>query len=357
MLKTSEINSLQQSKPLIDEHLDKFLSTEIKRSKLVDRSYTRLLTEIKDYLCSGGKRIRPHIVIATAQGYGLDVSEDVLSVACAWELIHSAMLMHDDIIDRDLVRHGQPNIAGRYQEIYGPTGVTDMEHYASSAALLSGDLLISYSQQIILESNLASDIKIQLLKYINQAIFEVVGGEFIDTETALYSIQKTDARKIARYKTASYTFIMPLLTGAALAGAGHQEQARLREIGNNLGIAFQLTDDILGIFGDMEVTGKTTDGDIREKKHTMLVQEAYNRLEGVEKDKLAKFYSSDFILSDGDIETVRQLLVSSGAKQAVLDESEALTKQAESLIAQLQITEEARQELHGLVESLLNRRS
>ncbi len=340
---------------LIDEQLDMFLALETSRAKAIDKTYGKLLQTIREYTATGGKRLRPYLVLLLYAGYGGKDTEQIVPVATAWELLHTAMLIHDDIIDRDDMRHGQPNIFGRYKVIYKQFAAEDVSHYAMSTALQAGDLLIAASGKIILESDISDAQKVVITKLINEAIFLVGGGELLDTETALQSMHKTDARKIALQKTASYTFELPMISGALLAGASKQELTTLNQIGTKLGMAYQMIDDVLGVFGESEHTGKTTDGDIRERKHTVLIQETHKRLTGSEQKELELLYDITRQLDDGDIQRVRELIIASGAREVVMQEVQDLTSQAESLISSVSITEEVRTILLGLVAKLVKR--
>lgn len=355
MITADKVYSLAQTKTQVDAFLDEFLAIELQRARAVDPSYQQMLTIMQSYLAAGGKRLRPHLAILTYQGYGGQKTPDILPVASAWELLHAALLVHDDIIDRDDMRHGALNIFGRYREVYNQAASINVEHYALSSALLVGDLLISYSQQIILNAKLDADAKIAILQLLNEAIFMVGGGELLDAESVLYPLDKTNARTIALYKTAGYTFQLPLVSGALLAGVHGQDLQSLRIIGEKLGIAFQLVDDVLGVFGQAQQTGKSTVTDIRERKRTVLVQEACSRLNKDQQQELMALYDVHHEMSQQDIMRALELLTISGAKDAVLQEARQLSDDAEKLIRQLTMQESAQQALLELITKMLSR--
>ena len=259
--------------------------------------------------------MRPRLVMLAYEAYGGKNPERVLPIATAWELLHACLLVHDDIIDRDLVRHGRPNIAGIYQEVYGDLGEADVDHYALSAALLSGDLLLMSTYELIQTAPLTSDEKLLVQKYLNQAIFSVAGGELIDTDSVLYDPQRTDPIRVAKYKTASYSLQSPLQCGAALAGATEDELKKLAEIGLHAGIAYQLKDDLLGVFGDVETTGKSNRSDILEKKRTFLIKETLKNLAPEQASTLVDFFAPNYEMGDEDAEKTVELIISSGAKE------------------------------------------
>ena len=351
-LDSLELTAVQKR---VDAQLDDFLAAETARAKAIDSTYGTLLQTIREYSATGGKRLRPYLVLLMYVGYGGHDYDRIVPVATAWELLHTALLIHDDIIDRDDTRHGQPNVFGRYKQLYANFAADDVSHYAMSTALQAGDLLIASAGKMILESDISDAQKVVITKLINEAIFLVGGGELLDTETALQPMHKTDARKIALQKTASYTFELPMISGAVLAGASQHEVTTLTQIGTKLGMAYQMIDDVLGVFGETAQTGKTTDGDIRERKHTVLIQETHKRLAITEQKELEQLYDIKRQLDENDINRVRELITQSGARDVVMNEVKDLTTQAESLIASLSITEEVRTILLQLVAKLVKR--
>jgi geranylgeranyl diphosphate synthase type II len=357
MITADKVYSLTQTKTQVDVFLDEFLATELQRATVVDPSYQQMLAIMQSYLAAGGKHLRPHLAILTYQGYGGQKTPDILPVASAWELLHAALLVHDDIIDRDDMRHGALNIFGRYCEVYNQAASINVEHYALSSALLAGDLLISYSQQIVLNAKLDADAKVAILQLLNEAIFMVGGGELLDAESVLYPLDATNARTIALYKTAGYTFQLPLLSGAVLAGVDGDDLRSLRKIGEKLGIAFQLVDDVLGVFGQAQQTGKYTVTDIRERKRTVLVQEACNRLNKEQQQELIALYDVHHEMSQQDIMRALELLTISGAKNAVMHEAKQLSEEAQKLIRELSMHENAKQALLDLITKMLSRNS
>lgn len=264
--------SLEKSQQLVNDTLLAFLNEKKAAAVSIHPSYGRLYAEIERVVFAGGKRLRPHLVFL---GYG-SYDDSIAKVAAAHELLHVALLIHDDIIDRDTLRHGQPTIHHNYDIVhYAPfiDGDKDRHHFSTSAALLAGDLLISSAYELIREAQLDTDQYQQATKLLNTAIFEVAAGELLDTEAPFMPDTYTPIL-VYRYKTTGYSFIAPLLTGASLDGKNSSEDLEhLREYATNLGIAYQIKDDCLGVFGETTITGKSTFGDLREGKQTILIAE------------------------------------------------------------------------------------
>ncbi|OGL22401.1 hypothetical protein A2707_03705 [Candidatus Saccharibacteria bacterium RIFCSPHIGHO2_01_FULL_45_15] len=300
----------------VNRVIDQYFEQSIIDASTISQSYELLWKHLQTLLRSGGKRVRPQMTLLAYDAFGGKNHTTLLPIAAAQELLHFSLLIHDDIIDRDYIRYGVPNIAGQYDTQYHPYVHDKVEriHYANSAAILGGDLMLSGAYQMIAGSHLSSSDKIIAQSLLGQSIFEVAGGELLDTEAAFMPVKPGDAVQIARYKTASYSFVIPLLTGARLAGASESQQQVLRTFAIKLGIAYQLVDDLLGVFGIEEKTGKSTSGDIREGKHTFMVEQCLERLD-TEQRMLFDISFGDPDATTATIAKVKELFVTSGAKE------------------------------------------
>ena len=303
---TAELNTI----------LEDFFARNSQKAISISPYYHDLWAEIARLMSSGGKRLRPKMTILAYQAFGGKDVQAILPIAAAQELLHLGMLIHDDIIDRDYIRYGVDNIAGGYDKMYKDlvSDKTDRLHYAHSSALLAGDLMISGAYQLMTDAKVEATKIIEVQRLFGKGIFEVVGGELIDTESAFREFGEIKSETVALYKTASYTFIVPMLIGAMLADASKADQAYLRLFAENLGIAFQLRDDIIGVFGSEAATGKSTSGDIREGKRTYMVEQLCT-LATKEQKVVFDHYFGDNAISSDEVELIRDLLVSTGAKQ------------------------------------------
>ena len=341
--------------PSIEPLLESFCDKKISEAHQINPRYGDLWLEIKQYLLAGGKRMRPRLTMMAYDAYGEKSQEDIVAVAAAWELLHACVLVHDDIIDRDLIRHGHPNIAGKYQSIYASLGSPDANHYALSAALISGDLLLMSAYELIANSPIDNNKKLIAQSYITKAIFVVAGGELIDTDSVLYPVDQSDPRSVMEYKTASYSLQLPLQCGAALAGASPKELDKLSEIGLHAGIAFQLRDDLLGVYGDSAETGKSNRSDILEKKRTALILETIDRLNPEQSARLQNLLAPDTIIDEATAEEIVELITKSGAKdvvqQLIINESAT----ALSVVDKLMVDEGHKQSFSSLISKLTTR--
>jgi geranylgeranyl diphosphate synthase type II len=340
----SEINAL----------LLEFCQEKKLKASQYGEEYSELWETIEHHLLVGGKRLRPYCVLLAFQAYeGKDPSR-IMNVAAAWELLHVALLIHDDIIDRDEIRHGEKNISGIYSEKYiSPEG----KHLALSTALLAGDVLISSAYELVQKSTIDCMQKNKAQSFLSQAMFGVIGGELADTVSVLLSVQEVDARAVATHKTAEYSLVYPFLTGAMLAQVDEAEYEKLRGLGSSLGLAYQLVDDLLGVFGNETTTGKSNTSDIQEKKRTVLLQETFSRIQSDEKNWLEERMGNNAALQDDDIQRIRELMITSGAKQKIEHEISVLEQKAHTQLDQLTMNEFGKEHMRLLVKKLCTRKS
>ncbi|HTK39425.1 MAG TPA: polyprenyl synthetase family protein [Patescibacteria group bacterium] len=301
--------SLEDTRRSVDEYIAALVAKRIAQAAEVGPSYVALWERIEHVIQAGGKRIRPYLTVV---GYG-QLDERILAVAAAQELIHVAMLVHDDIIDQDFTRHGTHNIGGMYRDSYGAhVDQAQATHYANSAALLAGDALISEAYRAICDSEFGAGIKQSVLEQLHQSVFEVIGGELMDVEAGFVSGEQFDPLQIYRYKTSSYSFVGPLLSGAFCAELSERERRTLEDFATNVGIAFQIQDDLLGVFGDEATTGKSALTDLREGKRTLLVQFHQAAMNESQREHFTAFGSQD---SDAAaLDQIKTDMVDSGAQ-------------------------------------------
>ncbi len=223
----------------------------------------------------GGKRFRPMLVINTHNELGGTNHNAALDVAAAFELLHTAFLIHDDLIDHDLLRRGIPNLAGGEAIRARAAGVDDTlaRQWGEASAILAGDLLIHFAQSMVARIEVPNQERNLLLDLLDDSMFVTAAGELADValSAGLAPAELPQVLAMISHKTANYSFSGPLKAGAILAGADTHVLEVLHEYGDLVGTAFQLRDDLLGVFGDESVTGKSNLNDLRENKITPLI--------------------------------------------------------------------------------------
>lgn len=310
---------LAVTREAVDAYIAGCLGERVRQAATIHPRYEQLWREIARVYQAGGKRMRPYLTVV---GYG-KLDEAIVPVAAAQELLHVAMLVHDDVIDQDVVRHSQPTINGAYEASYASVlPGHHATHYANSAAVLAGDALLSEAYRMVQSAPFSPAVIRHISERLSQSVFEVIGGELLDVEAAFVADETFDPMTIYRYKTASYSFVGPLLAGAMAAELDASTQAVLQAFGEQCGIAFQLQDDLIGVFGDEAATGKSTDTDLREGKRTVLIAQHQAAMNAEQ----AARYEQWFGVHDAPSETLRQLkqdIEASGARH----KTEAITQQ------------------------------
>jgi geranylgeranyl diphosphate synthase type I len=349
---------LTRVKRAVDDALQVYCEAQTARAQHLHPDFGRLWQAITDVVGAGGKRLRPYLTMLMYEGFGGEQADAVLQIACAWELLHISMLMHDDVIDRDYVRHGQPNVAGRLREAYKayPSARRSHTHFADGGAIMAGDALLAAGHHLVMTSNLTAAEKTLATELLGNAVFAVAGGEILDTEATIQPLAVVNAQLIAELKTAEYSIIGPMLTGATLAGAGEKTCANLRELGRLLGIAYQFADDLLDIIGDSAKTGKGVGHDLREGKRTELLKIAYAQADADDQKAVDKILAQDTI-TEPDAQKLKDIIMSTNAVVQLRQRIAEHKNQALQLLAQLPMQNDCKAELAWLIGYALDRES
>ncbi|WP_234988262.1 polyprenyl synthetase family protein [Demequina sp. NBRC 110056] len=318
--------------------------------------YARLWHRLGEQF-TGGKNLRPALTLAAYTGLGGEDTDAIVPVAAAMEMLHTAMLVHDDILDHDEVRRGRPNVAGsRRAELsgHGLPGAREDDHVLT-AALLSGDLALSSTYDMIARSHLPAHHRLACLELVTRAIRATIAGELLDMCGDITPVDEAEPLTVAELKTATYSCVVPLLAGATIAGADPTMITHLERIGTSLGLSFQLVDDDLGVFGDPEVTGKSNLSDLRAGKRTELMRQAYAAASPAQLEVLDRHVGSEDLDEDGAAQ-VREVLEETGARGRVLAIARQHARQA-SRIARERVPAPLSGYLLGLVDALDGRAS
>jgi geranylgeranyl pyrophosphate synthase len=243
----------------------------------LDPLFGELIQTAATYMSRGGKRLRPYLVYLGYRGFGGRSETAILRLSVAQELQHNGWLIHDDFIDRDLRRYGGPNVAGAYRTKFAASATPGGRHLADSMAILAGDVAVVSAIATILNSSFPDSYRLAAASILQQRNLEVLGGETIDVLLPTLPLAKVTPERILemyRLKTGSYSFVAPLQIGATLAGAPAAQLPGIAAFGEPLGVAFQIVDDLLGMFGNEDELGKSVLSDLREGKRTILVTSA-----------------------------------------------------------------------------------
>lgn len=290
-----------------EKYYTTYFKTRIKDVKKYPRLIQKFYGELEDF-GKGGKRLRPYLVWL---GYRLAKSQSskdlkkILPVCLAYELMHSFLLIHDDIIDRSDTRRGKPAIHKGYEKIGGP-------HYGLSQAILLGDLVFVEAFYLIAKANIESKLKVGILSRLVEITRETMYGEALDVEYGLSRPVIKQIWQVYDLKTASYSFVGPMSVGVILAGATYAMPSALMKFGMQIGRAYQLKDDVLGVFGDEKVLGKSVLSDMREGKNTVLIFKALEMSGQKERQSISRIWGK----RDGGVKElgeIREVIAASGA--------------------------------------------
>ena len=354
---------------------------QLRLDRLVDERASILLTIAEEtapiarfsrQFLRGGKRFRATFcwegwrAVAEEDRPGWEAAADgVVTVASALEVFHAAALVHDDLIDSSDTRRGAPSAHRRFEEVSRENGYAgDAEGFGRAAAILLGDLLQSWSDDLFTEGvrALPAPAAAEARAEFEQMRIDVTAGQFLDLveERAWPNVPQEDAllraQRVILYKSAKYSVEAPLIIGASLGGASLAQVASLRDFALPLGIAFQLRDDLLGVFGDPSVTGKPAGDDLVEGKRTVLIALARQEMAPGPRRLL------DELLGDPDLDAeqialLQATLRESGAEDRVETMIEENVRAARIALEEAPINDDARDRLDLLIEPVTRRAS
>ncbi|MFE5736196.1 polyprenyl synthetase family protein [Streptomyces celluloflavus] len=305
--------------PLIREQVDAcltgFLTGKIRTA--ARQGFSQEIPEIiAEFIGAGGKRLRPLLCVVgwhAAGGPGRPLP--LLRTAAALEMFHASALIHDDIMDRSETRHRHPTV--HHMLTHRHAGGRAPEWFGISAAIMAGDMALVWSDELLNSAGLSPARLATARSMVDAMREEVIHGQFLDLLAPLGPGTDLDAAwHIILHKTARYTIEYPLRLGAALAGAERALHAALTRFAIPVGEAFQLRDDLLGVFGDPVRTGKPVLDDLREGKHTVLLTLAAQRADRHQRDLLERLIG-DPHLDEDDAARVRAVLQATGAHTTV----------------------------------------
>ncbi|AHI00090.1 polyprenyl synthetase family protein [Kutzneria viridogrisea] len=330
----------------------------------IEDSFGVAVDALATFVLGGGKRIRPTFAWWGWRGAGGDPSgpqtQAVVRAVSALELIQACALVHDDLMDASAVRRGSPTVHVAFAQRHRANDWAGApERFGQAAAVLLGDLALAWADDMLRESGLSGAQLDRAAGPWRAMRTEMLAGQYLDVLTQARADSSPEAAlRVDRLKTAAYTVERPLHLGAALAGAGPELVDGLRRFGVDIGLAFQLRDDLLGVFGDPEVTGKPAGDDLREGKRTLLVSLGLTRAEQGGQHARARALREAIGRADLDepgVDAVRELLVELGAVDAVEARIGELTERALATLRATELAEPAESRLAALAVAATRR--
>ena len=349
-----------QLREQVDAELRAFLDDAVARTRAAADDLGPFADALRAFVLDGGKRLRPAFCywsfVALDRDAEAPLAAATLRAAASLELVQAAALVHDDVIDNSATRRGRPSVHEQFAKLHlqaqwaGPAA-----DFGRAAAILLGDLALVWADTMLTRSGLDPD-RIAAAQPVWAAMrTEVMAGQYLDLlEQARGGGSVDRALAVARLKSAHYTVERPLHLGAAFAGADASVRSALSEFGLPLGEAFQLRDDLLGVFGNPSETGKPAGDDLREGKRTVLVALACEAADDGQRRRLDALLGDPDIDDDG-VDTLRQILVETGATERLEEMINGRLKAAMTALHGLQLTERGREQLSLLAKAATDR--
>lgn len=276
------------------------------------------LTESLSQMMASGKRLRPAFSYWGYRAAGGIDNEEILQASTALEFLQACALIHDDVMDDSDTRRGMPSSHRQFETLHrNNSWQGDSKQFGIGGAILLGDLCLSWADELLMTSKFELDHLTNAKNLYDLMRTELLAGQYLDLlEQAKSNASVENILQVITYKSAKYTIERPLHMGALLAGADARTLQTLSDYGLPLGVAFQLRDDILGVFGDEKITGKPAGDDLREGKRTILVATALSKTKGSDHE-LLKTSLGDKYLSASNISELQKILTDCGAVDEV----------------------------------------
>jgi geranylgeranyl diphosphate synthase type I len=314
-----------------------------------------VFTTLHRFVLAGGKRLRPLFCYWGWRSAGGADGVPIIAAAAALELFHAFALIHDDIMDGSDRRRGEPSVHRLFADLHTRSSWRgDPASYGRNTALLCGDLCAAWADQMFHECGLSAEQVHQGYGVFAIMRTEVIAGQYLDLVSGVGDGSVASALTVIRMKAARYTVTRPLQIGAALAGAGDESLAALAAFGDPLGDAFQLRDDVLGVFGDPAVTGKSILDDLREGKPTVMMALARGSADRDQQRRLKELFGNPDLDPDGAAE-LRQVIIDTGALDRIEQMIKVRTDAAMGALADAPVSAEALPVLTALAAEAVDR--
>ncbi len=361
------MQKLLDYKNTVDPEMEKFLDSKIEEIGDPKDPYSKVTSFLKDYTLRGGKRIRPaftyygYLLFADGSNFDEDYMREVIKLSIATELKQTFYLIHDDISDKSDLRRGESSmhkmLEAWYKEIF-----TDDEDkaidYGIAMGIFAGDHANALAYKAITQIKLSKEKKYDAIEILNDTDLYTLRGQMLDMHSgiSLEMLIEEELLNIHELKSAIYTIRSPLLVGAMLAGASEEQQNTLSDYAMLLGVAFQLQDDILGLFGDEETLGKPADSDLKEGKKTLLMIKALENAKHSEK-RIINEYLGNPNITEYMVKQVQDIVISTGSLDHSVNLAKKLINESKEYLNQLEnVNPKAKEFLEDFADYMLERK-
>jgi len=343
----------------INTSLSQFFEHESGYLQSIGSELNPVADALGHFLLDSGKRLRPLFATIGFLGAGGELTPQIIRAASSLELVHVCALIHDDVMDASDTRRGAPAIHKQFEALHQSEKLHgSSEQFGVAAAILLGDLALIWAAKALHESGVPAELILRSLPFYDEMRVELMAGQYLDVfEQALASESVERSLKVARYKSGKYSIERPLHFGASFApGFSSAIIDTYSDYGLPLGEAFQLRDDVIGVFGDPAITGKPAGDDLREGKRTVLIAITSSEANSSQRNEFAKYFGQKDLDLRG-VEKLRQIIVDTGALKRVETLIEEMTSNARNALNNDGIAPQAKTLLDEMITAATKRSS
>lgn len=340
----------------VGKELETLCDKKIQESASIGPANKHYFQQLKEFIMRGGKRLRPIAFIMACKALDPNASlDEVIKASTSVELLHNGTLSHDDVMDEDSLRRGGPSTWAVFKDYHAKRwGERGAQRYGESMAIMQGNSFTTLAFQQLLDRKLDASKKLSALAHFNHYYDVVNNGQVFDiTLQKMGNATETDYLKMVNMKTGAL-FEGAIVIGAALGGATTLQMDAFKSYASKMGVAFQMQDDVLGVFGSQEKFGKPTDSDIKEGKRTLMVIHALQKA-GPEDRKTLEKTLGNRSATPTDIEAVRKILIKTGAVEHCKQQAKDLAEACKRDIKKIKIDPESLDFFTGLADYVRNR--
>jgi geranylgeranyl diphosphate synthase type I len=315
-----------------------------------------LTGNLSEFLFRGGKRLRPALLYYAYKGCGGRSDEAAMALAMAVELLHTYLLIHDDIMDRAELRRGEPSAHVLYRDFHQARGwAGDSSHFGEAVAILLGDLAQAYAVELFASAETESNRRANLVRCYSLMCEEVIVGQYLEMTAGFrQNLTEQELLTVLQMKSGRYSVERPMQLGALLAGASDSILEALAAYGAGVGEAFQLQDDLLGMFGDADRVGKPVGSDLVEGKFTVLIHHTLDRATAEDRQVVLQALGNHDV-SAAEVERVQTIIEQCGARRYVVEMVEERMEAALTALSGTDLEPEGEEFLRGLIDYLRGR--
>lgn len=310
------VQELKDLQDKINSELEREFREYKSRAERIHAQGVRLIDYLQDYTMRGGKRVRPALVVAGYKAVGGRDMEKIIPASLPIEALHSYFLIHDDIIDEDKVRRGEPSLHKLYEKYYRENfSEGNPKRFGENMGIIAGDISNSFAVSQLAETDFGPEVKIEAMKKFEEIHRHTGYGQTLDVifnQKDVEDVEEKDVLTVHLLKTAQYTIAGPLELGAIFGRGTDGQKEMLREYGIKVGKSFQIYDDMLGLYGKEERTGKPADSDLKEGKKTLLILKALEKGDEEQNKTILDALGNEDV-EEEEVERVRKIVKETGS--------------------------------------------